>query len=541
MPILFASAVDLNKNELQNAVIQVLATDPSSPLQGQIYYNSVTKILKFYTGTAWISLGSLDQITTPAGNVSFGTKNLTNLADPVNPQDAATKNYVDAIAVGIDAKPSVKGATVAALAITARTTNTLTLGGTTLSVDGVTYANGDRVLVKDSTTGTGAGLWDNGIYSVSGIGTSVVLTRVQDMDTWAEVPGAFVFIETGTANADAGWLCSADQGGTLGTTAIAWSQFSQAGTITAANIGTGVSVFNAKVGTTLNFNAIKAGSIKLSATLVSNDVTLDVVEANLTIANLGGSVPAAKMPALTGDVTSSAGTVATTIPVGTVTDGKGALANKPPARYASTVNIATLSGTAVSIDGFVPGAGDVVMLTAQTTQSQNGPWVVNAGAWTRPAWYTSGSTTQCFAGVSVRTTSGASNGGITWQMVTAGAITIDTTATIWAGQVVNIGAAVAPVGILPVTSGGTGASGGAPSRANLGATGKFSQTIGDGSSTSIVVTHGLGTTDVHVQVWELSGSLRQVMVETQDTTTNTCTLVFATAPATNAYRCVVIG
>lgn len=539
MALTVASPVDFNKNEVQNAVVHVLTTDPGTPAQGQFYYNSTSKILKFYTGTAWVTLGSLDQITVPAATVSFNSQRAINVADPVNPQDAATKNYVDNATIGLDAKPSVKGATTAALAITARTTNTLTIGGTTLTVDGVTYANSDRILVKDSTTGTGAGTWDNGIYSVSGIGSSVVLTRVNDMNTWTQVPGAFTFIETGTANADAGWLCTADQGGTLGTTAITWVQFSQAGTITASNLGTGVAVFSSKSGTVLQFNNIKAGSTKLSASLVSNDVTLDVVEANLTIANLGGSVPATKMPALTGDVTTSAGAVATTIASGAVTDAKASVAQKPTVRLVTGSNVASLSGTALSLDLISVAAGDVVLLTGQTTASQNGPWVVNAGAWTRPTWYASGSTTQGFFGAIITVREGTTNAGTRWYCTTTAGITVDTTATNWSNLGINLNAIAA--GKLAIVNGGTGGTDAATARANLSATGKFSATIGDGASTSIVVTHNLGTSDVHVQAWETGGSLRQVLVETQNTSTNTCTLVFATAPALNAIRCVVIG
>ena len=49
------------------------------------------------------------------------------------------------------------------------------------------------------------------------------------MNTWAQVPGAYVFVETGTTLADTGWVCTSNAGGTLGTTAITWAQFSGAG------------------------------------------------------------------------------------------------------------------------------------------------------------------------------------------------------------------------------------------------------------------------------------------------------------------------
>jgi hypothetical protein len=66
----------------------------------------------------------------------------------------------------------------------------------------------------------------------------------------------------------------------------------------------------------------------------------------------------------------------------------------------------------------------------------------------------------------------------------------------------------------------------------------YSQTIGNGALTSIVVTHGLGTTDINVTVWELGGSKRNVTaaIEIQNTSSTQITLIFATAPATNSLR-----
>ena len=157
---------------------------------------------------------------------------ITGLPDPINAQDAATKAYVDGVAQGLDAKPSVKCATTA----------NITLSGTQ-TIDGVSAGVGERVLVKNQSTSP-----QNGIYVVA----SGSWSRATDMDVWNEVPGAFVFVEEGSTNGNTGWTCTSDTGGTLGSTAITWTQFSGAGTYTADGstlqlVGTQFSIADAEL------------------------------------------------------------------------------------------------------------------------------------------------------------------------------------------------------------------------------------------------------------------------------------------------------
>jgi hypothetical protein len=163
---------------------------------------------------------SLSDLSSPTGSFSFGSQLLTSLADPVSNQDAATKYYVDSVAQGLDIKASV---------VTASTANIPTLSGL-LTIGGVTLTAGQRVLVKNQTTAPE----DNGIYLASASGW----TRAPDANTWDELISAFVFVEEGT-NADTGWVCTINAGGTLGVDPITWTQFSGAGTYTN---GTGLSL-----------------------------------------------------------------------------------------------------------------------------------------------------------------------------------------------------------------------------------------------------------------------------------------------------------
>jgi Repeat of unknown function (DUF5907) len=153
----------------------------------------------------------LNSIAAPSGSVSINSQRITNLADPSSGTDGANKQYVDGVAQGIDAKQSV---------VYASTTN-LALSGLG-AVDGLTPNAGDRILAKDQSSQP-----QNGLY----IAAAGAWARATDADTWAELPGAFVFVEKGNTQAESGWVCTADQGGTLGTTPNVWVQFSGAGQI----------------------------------------------------------------------------------------------------------------------------------------------------------------------------------------------------------------------------------------------------------------------------------------------------------------------
>jgi hypothetical protein len=113
---------------------------------------------------------------------------------------------------------------------------------------------------------------------------------------------------------------------------------------------------------------------------------------------------------------------------GSVTDAKASLLVKPAVTVVATAN-QTLSAVP-TIDGQALADGSIVLATAQSTGSQNGPWVVHAGAWTRPTWYSPGSTTQApqFSTTFVRL--GTLYSGTTWRLTTA-SVVVDTTATTW--------------------------------------------------------------------------------------------------------------
>lgn len=220
---------------------------------------------------AWTSFSTvaLSELAVPTADVAFNSRKITGLADPTNAQDAATKAYVDAVKTGLDVKDSVRAASTANLASVtySATGGTSTRGQITTApntLDGVSLAANNRILLKDQSTGAQNGIW---VVSTLGTGANGVWDRATDFDADAEVTaGAFVFVEEGTTNADSGWVLTTNSpiviGGASGT-ALSWAQFSGAGQITA---GAGLT----KTGNTLDVGqgsgiTVNADSVQLAA------------------------------------------------------------------------------------------------------------------------------------------------------------------------------------------------------------------------------------------------------------------------------------
>jgi hypothetical protein len=157
---------------------------------------------------------------TMTGAIAMGTNKITGLGTPTDSTDAATKAYVDAVTEGLHIHPSVVAATTANVTLESALEN-----GDTL--DGVTLATGNRILVKNQTTQS-----ENGIYVVAASGAP---SRATDFDSPAEIDGGdFVFVTSGTVNDNTGWV-QVNTVGTVGTDSIVFTQFSGAGTYTAGN------------------------------------------------------------------------------------------------------------------------------------------------------------------------------------------------------------------------------------------------------------------------------------------------------------------
>ena len=264
--------LDLNQNQVLNAVVQVLASAPGTPVQGQAYYNSTSKTLQVYTGTAWVVLGTLDQISAPAADVSLNSHKITSLADPASAQDAATKNYVDNAIQGLSWKETCRVASTA----------NVTVASPGTAIDGVTLASGDRVLLKNQTTGS-----ENGLYVFNG--SASAMTRTLDANTGAEMVGAAAWIDEGSTNANTAYVCTTPAPITIGTTSLTFTQFG------------GGTTYSAGAGLTLTGSAFS-----LTVPVAIADGGTNATSAAAALANLGG---VAKYAVSIGDGTSTSYTV----------------------------------------------------------------------------------------------------------------------------------------------------------------------------------------------------------------------------------------
>ena len=207
--------------------ITISAADATTSSKGVASFSSTD----FSVTSGAVSVNtSIARVNSPAFT---GTPTAPTATAGTNTTQIATTAFVtaavDAARSGLDVKDSVRVATTA----------NITLSGTQ-TIDGIALVAGDRVLVKDQSTGS-----QNGIYIVSASAWS----RSTDANTSAKVtPGMFTFVEQGTANADSGWVLTTDGTIVLDTTALSFTQFSGAGQITA---GSGLT----KTGNTLNVGA----------------------------------------------------------------------------------------------------------------------------------------------------------------------------------------------------------------------------------------------------------------------------------------------
>jgi len=290
-------------------------------------------------GATTPSTGSFTNMTTITGQVT---------STPVNPNDLTNKSYVDAVIQGLSFKAPAQ----------VTTTANITLSGLQ-TIDGYTTAAGDRVLVRNQTL-----TQNNGIYNAS----ATAWTRSSDADTYAELVAAFIFIENGTIYTGSAWVSTIPATGTLGTTPITFTQFSNTALY---NAGTGLTLSGytfsiTPVGTAGTYGS--ASAVPVLTTNASGQVTsvtntsIAIAGSQITSGTIGTSYLTGSYTGITGVGTLTAGTwnaSTVTVPYG----GTGAAT--------FTAGYLKASGTsAFSTVASIPSS-DITGLGTMSTQNAN--------------------------------------------------------------------------------------------------------------------------------------------------------------------------
>lgn len=222
------------------------------------------------------------------------------------------------------------------------------------------------------------------------------------------------------------------------------------------------------------------------------------------------------------------------------------LAWKDSARVGTQSNI-NLSSPGATVDGITMASQDRVLVRNQSTQSQNGIYVWNGAA----VALTRSLDASTFAELeqAVITVEEGTDAGTTWRQTQING-TIDSSNVIFTSFGTGAPAASeTTAGIAELATQAEVDAGTDDARIITplklatwsGRIRKYAASFGDGSATSYVITHNFNTRDVTVVVFPNSGTYDNVEVDVGRTSVNEVTLVFATAPASNAYRVVVIG
>lgn len=219
---------------------------------------------------------------------------------------------------------------------------------------------------------------------------------------------------------------------------------------------------------------------------------------------------------------------------------------KDSCRVASQTNV-NLASPGASIDGVTLSNGDRVLVKAQTTDSENGIHIFNgaASAMTRAPDCSTADELEA----AVVTVEEGTSAGTTWRQTSVN-FTLDSGTVAWtqfgssAGAASETSAGIAELATQSETDTGTDdARIVTPLKLATwsGRTRRAQGTIGDGSATQIDVTHNFATRDIIVQVFQASGSYEQVNCDVSLPNTNTARLNFASAPASNSLRVVVMA
>jgi len=321
--------------------------------QGQPFYASVNPSQSGLNITNSTINSTTIGATTPS-TAAFTSATVSSA--PVSGNDVVNKTYLDYFATGLSWKQPVLCATTANISLTGVQT-----------LDGISAVAGSRVLVKNQTAAA-----ENGIY----ISAASAWARSTDTNDWTELLSAIVFVESGTTLAGSAWYCTAQPGGTIGTTAVNWSNFSVASVYTA---GTGLTLASYQFSITPVGTAGTYGSASQVPVLVTNasgqvtsvtNTSIAISGSQITSGTIGSSYLSGSYTGITGVGTLTAGTWNAGV-IGVVYGGTGA---------ATLTGYVKGSGTAALTASSTIPSSDISGLGTMSTQNANAVAITGGSA-----------------------------------------------------------------------------------------------------------------------------------------------------------------
>jgi hypothetical protein len=473
----FLVSIDLNKNELQNAVIQNLATAPATPSAGQVYYNTTDNQLYIYNGTRWEVAGNAVQSGLLAARPAAGTV------------DAGTIYYATDTYLFYYSNGSTWAQTNQFGTVTAQTSYGASSGNGTAT----DYARSDHT---HGTPALGTAT-PNAISGAAGSAGSATTPSKED-HTHAFTPSqdlsmaGFKLTSLGSPSADTdaankGYVDSVAQGLDVKASVV----YATAGALDAytfTSTGGGTLTSNANEELDIDGYIVSAVGTRI---LVKNETSGNAPYNGIyTVTNPGG-LSAQWILTRSTDANTSA----------EVTDGMFTFVEQGDTNASSswvltTNNPITLNTTGLTFAQF-SGAG--------TYTASNGVLLTGTNFTFAPR-----------AGYGLQTGST----GAEIKLATTSGLNLTSDLAVGAGNGISVLTNTVAIDSSVVVS-------------------KYSTNVGDGSATSYTITHNLGTRDVIVSVYEASGSYAEVICDVNHATTNTITLLFSVAPTLNQYRVVV--
>ena len=554
MARLYVTSINLNKNELQNATIHNLSSAPSSPVQGQIYFNTTDKTLYFYNHTSWIpASGSTEVIQDLIGSSLVGGTALTSTYD-----DSAGTTTIDldntAVTAGsygsstavptftVDAQGRLTAASTqniaTALSVAAESGTTDTVN---LLTDTLTFAAGegiDTVVTNNTITisGEDATSANKGIASFNATDFTVTSGAVTvNAERVEDIVGNLILGGTGidATYTDGAGTLSIDIDSTVTTN-------SGTQTLTNKTLSTGISL---SASLDANSNKVINLATPTSSTDAANKAYVDSVSQGLDV--------------------------------------------KQSVRVSTTANIDLSTALEASdvIDGVTLVAGNRVLVKHQSSGADNGIYVVqSSGAAVRAD--DANVSSEVTAGFFTFVEEGTLYGNTGWVLTTDNPITLGSTAltftqfsgtgTFTAGSGLTLNGTEFSVDVTPAsgnatlinsggavevkvnttdglesTASGLGINNGTGLTFSSGAlvldtangygTRKLAYNLGNNSATSFAANHNLSTRDVSVHVYDNASPYAQVEADVEHTDSNNVTVKFSVAPTTDQYRVVIVG